>query len=123
MARLLQEGRLQGQRRSVVLCSGSTRRHADPGRCRSEARDGEARAVKATPRQPAKAKATAKVAPVAAVTPAANTQGGYTVKPGDTLAKIARANGISDWQTLYALNKAQIANPHLIYVGQHFVLS
>ena len=80
-------------------------------------------AVKATPAKPAKAKATAKVAPVAAVTPAANTQGGYTVKPGDTLAKIARANGISDWQTLYALNKAQIANPHLIYVGQHFVLS
>jgi len=47
----------------------------------------------------------------------------YTVKAGDTLWKIARANGISDWHSIYNLNTDQISNPDLIYVGQHFVLS
>ena len=47
----------------------------------------------------------------------------YTVKPGDTLAKIAKKTGVSSWQKLYSLNKAQISNPHMIYVGQHFVLN
>lgn len=66
---------------------------------------------------------TPKVTTPKATTSKATAGATYTVKPGDTLAKIARANGIADWQTLYSLNKAQIANPHLIYVGQHFVLS
>ena len=49
--------------------------------------------------------------------------GDYTVKAGDTLSSIARDKGLSDWQALYSLNKAQINNPDMIYVGQHFLLS
>lgn len=49
--------------------------------------------------------------------------GDYIVKAGDTLSAIARAHGQSDWQALYNLNKDQIENPDLIYVGQHFVLN
>jgi len=49
--------------------------------------------------------------------------GEYTVVAGDTLTSIARDHGLSDWHSLYALNKAQIDNPDMIYVGQHFLLS
>ena len=41
----------------------------------------------------------------------------YTVKPGDTLGKIAAANGTS-WQSLYAKNRGIVSNPNMIYVGQ-----
>jgi resuscitation-promoting factor RpfA len=41
----------------------------------------------------------------------------YTIKSGDTLAKIAKAQGYSSWLSLYALNKDEIANPDLIFVG------
>lgn len=48
----------------------------------------------------------------------------YVVKPGDTLSAIARAHDVNGgWEALYALNKAEISNPDLIYVGQRFVLA
>lgn len=65
------------------------------------------------------AKATSKVVTTSAVSKSKKT---YTVKSGDTLSKIAKATGTT-WQKLYALNKSQIKNPSMIYVGQHFVLS
>ncbi|GAB4079740.1 LysM peptidoglycan-binding domain-containing protein [Modestobacter muralis] len=43
--------------------------------------------------------------------------GTYAVKPGDTLGKIAAANGTS-WQSLYAKNRGLVNNPNRIYVGQ-----
>nr|NLI50173.1 LysM peptidoglycan-binding domain-containing protein [Propionibacterium sp.] len=46
----------------------------------------------------------------------------YTVKPGDTLWKIARDQGLDNWQSIYSLNKDQIADPDLIYVGQRFII-
>lgn len=49
----------------------------------------------------------------------------YTVKPGDTLAKIAAflyPNGQWSWQSLFHLNRFQIKNPNLIYVGQQLRL-
>ncbi|QXG76497.1 LysM peptidoglycan-binding domain-containing protein [Modestobacter sp. L9-4] len=49
--------------------------------------------------------------------PAATAAGNYTVKPGDTLNKIAAANGTS-WQSLYAKNRGIVSNPNLIFVGQ-----
>ena len=43
----------------------------------------------------------------------------YVVKKGDTLSGIAKQLGISNWRTLYDLNKATIgSNPNLIKVGQ-----
>ncbi|MGO3855533.1 MAG: LysM peptidoglycan-binding domain-containing protein, partial [Glutamicibacter arilaitensis] len=42
----------------------------------------------------------------------------YTVKSGDTLAKIADQLGVKDWRGLFVLNDDQLANPDLIMVGQ-----
>jgi LysM repeat protein len=55
-------------------------------------------------------------APAAAPAPAAS-GGTYTVRAGDTLGKIAAANGIS-WQALHALNSGTVSNPNVIQVGQ-----
>jgi LysM repeat protein len=55
-------------------------------------------------------------APVASRTPSG---GGYTVKQGDTLEKIAAAQGVNGgWQGLWALNEDRVGNPDLIFVGQ-----
>ncbi|MGW1840215.1 transglycosylase family protein [Streptomyces sp. BBFR2] len=44
--------------------------------------------------------------------------GNYTVKSGDTLAKIAKAHG-KNWKSVYADNKSTIgSNPNLIFPGQ-----
>ncbi|MGQ7295761.1 LysM peptidoglycan-binding domain-containing protein [Quadrisphaera sp. KR29] len=49
---------------------------------------------------------------------AARAGGSYTVAPGDTLAKIAAAQGTS-WQAIYSANASVIgSNPHRIFVGQ-----
>ncbi|SEK25202.1 transglycosylase family protein [Streptacidiphilus jiangxiensis] len=50
--------------------------------------------------------------------------GTYTVKSGDTLAKIAAAQHIlGGWKQLYAENRATIGgNPDLIYVGEKLVV-
>ena len=45
----------------------------------------------------------------------------YIVKPGDSLSKIAAANGIKDWRQLWAKNP-NIINPHLIYPGQKIII-
>jgi nucleoid-associated protein YgaU len=48
----------------------------------------------------------------------------YTVKPGDYLIKIAKANGIKNWRTqLYNPNRPPLgSNPNLIYPGQKLKL-
>ena len=42
----------------------------------------------------------------------------YTVKAGDTLFKIAQAQGLNSWQGLYSLNKDVVPSSDLIFVGQ-----
>lgn len=42
----------------------------------------------------------------------------YTVKSGDTLAKIAQKLDIQDWRGLFVLNDDQLSNPDYIMVGQ-----
>ena len=42
----------------------------------------------------------------------------YTVKTGDTLFKIAQAQGLSSWQGLYSLNQDVVPSADLIFVGQ-----
>jgi len=64
-------------------------------------------------------------APVAAtpVAYAPSSGGGYTVQSGDTLDKIARAQGVEGgWQALWSMNRSKIANPNLIYAGQKLAL-
>lgn len=47
-----------------------------------------------------------------------NGHGNYTVKAGDTLAKIAKAHGTT-WKSVYANNKSVIGgNPNMIFPGQ-----
>ncbi|MFE9425223.1 transglycosylase family protein [Kitasatospora sp. NPDC006697] len=71
----------------------------------------------AQPSTPAPAAAPAKPA---APSPAKPQTGGYTVKPGDTLSKIATAQQIvGGWQALYQHNQSVIGgDPNLIYPGQ-----
>ncbi len=42
----------------------------------------------------------------------------YTVKSGDTMFKIAQAQGLSSWQSLYSLNQNVVPNANVIFVGQ-----
>lgn len=43
----------------------------------------------------------------------------YTVRPGDTLSKIAARHHVrGGWQALWAVNKQTVRNPNAIYVGQ-----
>jgi LysM repeat protein len=70
---------------------------------------------------PARAPAPAESAPAATALSAA--AGTYTVRQGDTLAKVARAQGVEGgWRALWALNRDRIADPNLIYVGQRMVI-
>ena len=61
----------------------------------------------------------------AANTGAGNTAAGnYTVKSGDTLSKIAAAQGVSGgYQAIFALNQDKIQNVDLIFPGQRLRLS
>jgi len=52
-------------------------------------------------------------------TPASASDGTYTVQSGDTLFKIAAAQGVAGgWQTLAKANADVISNPDVIYPGQ-----
>jgi nucleoid-associated protein YgaU len=54
-----------------------------------------------------------------AAAPASAADGTYTVQSGDTLFKIASANGVAGgWEALYAANSDVIPNADLIYPGQ-----
>ena len=63
-------------------------------------------------------------APKPAVAPklAAPATGGYTVKPGDSLSRIASANNVAGgWQGLASMNG--LANANVIHPGQVLRLS
>ena len=48
----------------------------------------------------------------------------YTVRSGDSLSKIAKAEygDASKWKQIYEANKDKIKNPDLIYPGQEFTI-
>jgi len=49
--------------------------------------------------------------------------GSYTVQQGDTLFKIAQAQGIAGgWQAIYAVNTNTIADPNSLYIGETIIL-
>jgi LysM repeat protein len=73
----------------------------------------------------AAAPAPAAPAPAAAapVAPAPSGNGSYTVRSGDTLAKIARAQGVDGgWRELWEANRSAVANPNMIRVGQKLAI-
>lgn len=79
----------------------------------------------AAPAPVAPASRATRPAPPAPVRAAAapSSAGTYTVKGGDTLATIARAQGVDGgWQALWALNRATVRNPNVIRVGQQLTL-
>ncbi|MEO6880328.1 MAG: transglycosylase family protein [Mycobacteriaceae bacterium] len=63
-------------------------------------------------------------APQQSAAPSAQQNGArYTVVSGDTLAKIARAQGVKGgWQAIFANNRGVIANPNLIFPGETLTL-
>ena len=67
---------------------------------------------------------TVQAAPVASSTPATPAAGtSYTVKAGDTLALIAKHQGVSGgWKAIYQANQGTISNPNLIFPGQVITL-
>ena len=75
-----------------------------------------------TPKSTPKTTTTTRTAPVS-VAALSNPAGTYTVKPGDTLSKIAAANGLAGgWRELWAANRQYISDPDLILVGQKLAL-
>ncbi len=65
-------------------------------------------------------------APAPAAEPAPSTAPSgdtYTVRPGDTLAKIAHAQGVDGgWRDLWEANRDEVPNPDLIRVGQELTI-
>ena len=50
-------------------------------------------------------------------------RGTYTVRAGDTLSKIASAQGVAGgWQRIWALNRDTVPNPNVIQVGQRLAI-
>ena len=79
-----------------------------------------AAAVAPAPHAPPRAAPTQSAAAPAARSSSSN-GGSYVVRRGDTLARIAAANGVS-WRTLWAQNRASVSNPDRIYPGQRLAL-
>jgi LysM repeat protein len=70
---------------------------------------------------PSHATAAAPIAEPASFT--THSAGTYTVRAGDTLGKIAQAQGVGGgWRALWALNRNQIADPNRIWAGQSLAL-
>jgi nucleoid-associated protein YgaU len=80
-------------------------------------------AVPAPAPAPARAPAPVATTPVVATSWSSSSSSGaaYTVRSGDTLAKIAAAHGTT-WRELYSANRSTVRNPNTIYVGQRLVL-
>jgi hypothetical protein len=73
-----------------------------------------------------KVRASAPIAPApapAAAAPVAKNGADYTVVRGDTLSKIASAQGVAGgWQALWERNKDVLSNPNVLRVGQQLDL-
>lgn len=69
-------------------------------------------------------KPVARQVPAASVAPALSGPQQYTVKPGDTLSKLAVQfyNSMGKWQKIYEANLDQLKNPNYIYVGQKLLI-
>ncbi|WP_109772854.1 transglycosylase family protein [Quadrisphaera granulorum] len=86
----------------------------------ADARDGSASEVTASREAPAASRSSQRTGSAGSTASAASTAGSgnsYTVKPGDTLSRIAASTGTT-WQALHAANVAVIgSNPDRLSVG------
>jgi LysM repeat protein len=105
--------------RSVSSDSGSSEAAAEaPAEAPAESNDRSDRADRSYRSQPAQDASNNDSAPAAAA-PASAAHGTYTVASGDTLFKIASANGVDGgWEALYQANADVISDADLIYPGQ-----
>ena len=88
--------------------------------CGRQLRPGSTAAAAAPAPAPAAPPAAAASAPVE---PTPSVGGAYTVRRGDTLSRIAQAQGVDGgWRALWALNRATVPNPNQIQVGQQLTL-
>jgi ABC-type nitrate/sulfonate/bicarbonate transport system substrate-binding protein/LysM repeat protein len=98
--------------------------------------------TKSSPAAEGKTKAVAgeeKVQPVAKQVPAVTAKGSapsttakaekasaqqYTVKPGDTLARLAEQfyNSANKWEKIYEANRDQVKNPNYIFIGMKLII-
>ena len=48
----------------------------------------------------------------------------YTVKPGDTLARLAEQfySSANKWEKIYEANKEQVKNPNYIFIGMKLII-
>ena len=92
--------------------------------CGKQLRSGTTAAASGTTAAPAPRAVPAAPAPAAARASAPTASGGtYTVRHGDTLARIARASGVDGgWRELWAANRTTVPNPNMIRVGQKLTL-
>lgn len=76
------------------------------------------------PQQPTESTDSTESAGSATAAQPAAVSGSYVVRSGDTLSKIAAAQGVGGgWRALYQLNHAVVSDPNLIFPGQRLALS
>ncbi|HEY4613830.1 MAG TPA: transglycosylase family protein [Citricoccus sp.] len=81
--------------------------------------DSNAAAEKAAAQERAAQQSTQQVERASSVTPAERSGKTITVKPGDTLGKLAKAYNVEGgWKALHAANAETVPNANLIFVGQ-----
>lgn len=102
----------------ALVRAGSTARAAAPAP--KPAAKKAVAVKKATPVK--KATVAKKVTPAKKVTHATKATAAYTVRPGDTLSRIAQQHHTT-WQALFQLNRGVLKSPNLLLVGQQLRLA
>jgi Transglycosylase-like domain./LysM domain. len=85
---------------------------------RAEAPVQKAAPQKAAPQQVAPQQSVKSTGKHVATVKATDSGANYTVKSGDTLAKIAQKKGLDNWKSLYSLNNDEVQDANMIFVGQ-----
>lgn len=78
----------------------------------------EAPVQKAAPQKVAPQQAVKSTGKHVATVKATDSGANYTVKSGDTLAKVAQKKGLDNWKSLYSLNNDEVQDANMIFVGQ-----
>ena len=110
---------LAGQGKGAWPVCGKNLGAASPSSVSAPAQRTAAPAQRTAPTPQQSPKAAAPKATVTRTAPSNTAAGKYTVQSGDTLSKIAAAQGVSGgYQAIFALNQDKIQNVNLIFPGQ-----